>query len=381
MPVARDSHAFEPHEGVLDSRLREVFRRAVIVRGVVRRLARDDYDWDALQRGQLVRGRCLEPAAHDVGFVRRGFLHERELCGIGDRRRIGEGDRGDAPGSAQVAVGEPGRRAQLHHVVERRPARLHLQESLDQRRTRVGDEPSVRAGLGVGQDDCGTDPVEQRRPRRAHRGLLRRRGRYPRHLGGVELIEAEIAHQPRAGPLRVKVGLRPQVVELHRGKALLEARRVAARGRPVDVGVIGRLAATRLVDDVDRVAVRQEERAPAGTIVRRPHHVRPRQPAAVDQHDGVGVLHLLGDLVLDVHLIDHERPCPVGRREVSAADEEIPLALDLDCVLARVLEAVHQVALVLRPHLGRTAEQQRGCDADQMAPRLDRVHRLISSPC
>ena len=78
------------------------------------------------------------------------------------------------------------------------------------------------------------------------------------------------------------------------------------------------------VDDIDGVALLEQERRPARAAVRRAEVVEPLPPAAVDEDDRIRLRHLRGRLPLHVHL------APQGRalldRELLAADPEEPAA-------------------------------------------------------
>src|SRR6185437_8955309 len=89
-----------------------------------------------------------------------------------------------------------------------------------------------------------------------------------------------------------------------------EARRgVADRGFArfaVDVGEEPGTAAAGLIDDVDRIAMRDEVIGPAAPAVRRAEEVDAGLAAAVDHHHGVGPRLVLRHLVLHEHLADHD---------------------------------------------------------------------------
>src|SRR6266571_877782 len=79
VPVAMDPDIRQPEERVLDTRLHQVFRGALIVGSVVTGLARDDQDRDTLERRQLVGRLALPPAPRQVGTFGRRLLYLRQL--------------------------------------------------------------------------------------------------------------------------------------------------------------------------------------------------------------------------------------------------------------------------------------------------------------
>ena len=89
---------------------------------------------------------------------------------------------------------------------------------------------------------------------------------------------------------------------------------------------MGSASARHLIDDVDGIAATQEKLRPALATVGRAGEIRSGLAAAVDHHDRVGMLELLRDLELHVHLPDHRRA--LDRTFDPAADEEITLLGD-----------------------------------------------------
>src|SRR6185436_4958507 len=97
-----------------------------------------------------------------------------------------------------------------------------------------------------------------------------------------ELIEDGITRRPAPRPLRVQARLRPEAIAFGRDEALLRGVRIELRRLAVDVGFVRGPAPSRLVHDVHRVALPQEELRPPFASVRRPREVGPRLRAAVD---------------------------------------------------------------------------------------------------
>ena len=100
---------------------------------------------------------------------------------------------------------------------------------------------------------------------------------------------------------------------------------------------IGGASARHLIDHVDGVAAAQEELRPALATVGRAGEIGSGLAPAVDHHDRVGMIELLRDLELHVHLPDHRRA--LDRAVDPAAYEEITLLGDdertIGCGLGR----------------------------------------------
>ncbi len=70
----------------------------------------------------------------------------------------------------------------------------------------------------------------------------------------------------------------------------------------VDEGLVGIASLAGAVDDVDLVALFEQERGPAAAAVGRAVPVAALAVASVDEHDGIRVAHYGGDPVFDEHL-------------------------------------------------------------------------------
>ena len=80
MAIAVQADGGEIEMGVLDARLGQEIRSAIIIGGVIRGLACRDDDRDAVQTGELMDrlGRILRPAADEIG-VRRRHEHQMQI--------------------------------------------------------------------------------------------------------------------------------------------------------------------------------------------------------------------------------------------------------------------------------------------------------------
>src|ERR1700686_5168771 len=94
------------------------------------------------------------------------------------------------------------------------------------------------------------------------------------------------------------------------------------------------------IDYVDPVALLEKMSGPAPAAVGSAHPVEALASSAVDQHDRIGVLHLGGDLVFDVHLLAVDyRGRAAGERGAFYSDpEETPFG-DVERLLVEGVEA------------------------------------------
>ena len=124
----------------------------------------------------------------------------------------------------------------------------------------------------------------------------------------------------------MQVRLRPQLRALRSDEALLDEADARRRHRAIRLSPIGGASARHLIDHVDGVAAAQEELRPALATVGRAGEIGSGLAPAVDHHDRVGMIELLRDLELHVHLPDHRRA--LDRAVDPAAYEEITLLGD-----------------------------------------------------
>src|SRR5436190_4225585 len=177
----------------------------------------------------------------------------------------------------------------------------------------------------MGQEDRGTDAVEQRRAGITIQFLLPRKACQRWIVLRVELIEDGIARDASARPLGVELGLWPEVRALWRREPLLHPFYGGARLR-ADFRLMGRPGTRRLVEDVDGVSLTQEILHPAFAAIRSACVVQPTLTSAREHDNRIGVGELCWNLELDVHLARHE---PAALRVVVlAADEEVSLLGD-----------------------------------------------------
>ncbi len=153
--------------------------------------------------------------------------------------------------------------------------------------------------------------------------------------------------------------LRPQLGALGRDEALLDEGKPRRRHRPVRLRPVGGAPARHLIHHVDRKATAQEKLRPALAPVRRSGEVGAGLAAAVDHHDGIGMLQLLRDLKLDIHLPDHGRT--FDRRIDLAAGEEVALPGDDQRTV------------------GRGLRRERRDAADDAHGRQDGEHQIVSA--
>jgi hypothetical protein len=138
------------------------------------------------------------------------------------------------------------------------------------------------------------------------------------------------AASPRtpSGPLGVQAGLRPELLALGGGEALLHVLGRGLSRLAVAVAEESRAAAPRLIDDVDGIAVGNEVVGPTAAPVRRGEEIRCGLSAAVDHHHCVGTRPVPGNLILHVHLADHDRL--LVDLDIASGDREHALVRDLE---------------------------------------------------
>ena len=270
---------------------------------------------------QLARRLGLLPAANEIGLVGLVLAHDGKLLAVLERRIVGDRHLAEPPALLLAHVGEPFRRALELGLIDRRAVRLDRDDGLDQVRPRVGDRPDEGARLRMDHQHCGPDLVEQRDAGVAVDLLLLLEADQRRKLRGVERIERRVARLAGAGPLRVQLGLRPQIEALGRDEALLGPPEVAVGDLALRLREMRRAAARHLIDHIDRVAAPHEILRPAFAAVRRAGEVGAGLAAAVDHHDRVGVRQRLRNEVFDVHVPGHRRAR--HRRVDLAAGEQI----------------------------------------------------------
>ena len=291
----------------------QVRHGAVVVGGVIARLARQEQYRDAGQVDELPRGVRLLKARHETG-VRRGDVDGGYHGGVaGDRRVVGQRQRAGPVGAREALLWE--------YVHERRACArlvsgfrrlstfptgsatfgLEGHNGLDERRVLVGDAPAEQPALRVRHQDHGlADALQQRGAGGAVHGLGLVEVGEGLHLGRVEGVEDGVAEHAGAGPLRVQVRLRPAVVVLRgREEVLGEVDAELAQRR------LGRqpggAAAVGLLDEVDLVALAQEVRGPALAVVGRVEEVLRARSARLGRERRWGRLY--GPELLEVRTV------------------------------------------------------------------------------
>jgi len=184
------------------------------------------------------------------------------------------------------------------------------------------------------QQHGGADAVEQRRGGIAVERLLQREIHQRGKLARIELVEARIAWLAGARPLGVQMRLRPLVEPLRRDKALLKAREIRRRHRPVRLRPLRRAPARHLIDHVDRVAAAQEILRPALASIRRAGEVGAGLAAAMDHHHRIRMGDLLRHLEFHVHVADR-RGAFAARVDGAATKNQPCLAITSGSVWAR----------------------------------------------
>src|SRR5439155_23403398 len=134
------------------------------------------------------------------------------LAWVLPRRIIGNRDIGRAPGACLAARNDG--------ALERRAGGLDRDDRLDQRRPRVGDQPTERARLRVGEHHRRADPVQEGWTRVPLAPLRLFGGDDGLDLGSIERIEDRIALlalvRPLALPLRLLICLQAGSVTRNR---------------------------------------------------------------------------------------------------------------------------------------------------------------------
>lgn len=254
MSIPVDSNVRQGEVFSRDTSLLKELDGAPVVGHMVARLGRQHYRRDVRQVNKLARAvRGLNDAIRDTRSVIAGDdLLDEVGGGVGDGRVVGQRRIRET-----VGAGRGGREDSL---AEGRAGRLDGDDALDEGRAGVGQQPRHQAALAVG-DEHGrlADAVEQLRAGVLEGRLLIDGGAAEeRHGGGVVGVEVVVTHGAVAGPLRVELRLRPQVVLLDRGEALLEQLgRIGAGGQ---AGRGRRTAAVGLINDVDLVALAEKVR-------------------------------------------------------------------------------------------------------------------------
>src|SRR5262249_47492531 len=115
--ISADADVLKSDEIMLHARLCQKVRVAVRSRGLERRFADQEQDWDGLEIDELARRLFLHPAPHQVRLVRLLLLDHVEARG-GSGRFEGQRRAGDAVRLFEPDLLEPVRRADELQLVE-----------------------------------------------------------------------------------------------------------------------------------------------------------------------------------------------------------------------------------------------------------------------
>ncbi len=298
---------------------------------MVRRLAGEDEDRNALEVLELPGRLRLQEAAHEPWPVGLRLPYELELIRRRERRFVGHLPAGDAPWPRDRPVGEVVRRALGKIFADRRTARLDGKNALHQVQARIGGAPADHARLGMGEQHRRSDAIEQLGHRFAVELLDHAFVVDGLDLARIERVESRISLPSRPRPLRVQARLRPQLLDLGRGETLLDIADRGLAGLAVDVAEEPGASAAGLVDDIDCIAIGNEIARPAPAAVGRAEKVRRGLAAAMDHHYGVGARPVPRDLVLNEHLPDHDGLA--ADLDIAAGHRERALVCDLEGAL------------------------------------------------
>ena len=352
--VAFDAEVGEPHEGRLDSRLLQVLHGAVVIGCVIGRLRHHHQDRH-FQVGQLARRLRLQVAPDQIRSIGLVLLRDRELLGVGDRGRIGQRHRAQPIGQRQRALLEVVRRADEIDLIERRSVRLDRKNRLDLVGPRIRHRPAEGAGLRMHHQDGGPDLVDERHQRVAVEDLLLGEVLDLRQIARDHLQRDRIVGRAAAGPLRVQMRLRPELVFRLREVAALAAVAVRHLPGPVALGEIAGASAPGLVHHIDGVTLAHEILRPALAAVGRAEIGGGGTGAAMDHDDGIGMRLLRRNAEIHVHLAG----------DVGAAVDGGGLAADVEEAFAR--QRIRRIVVGARPagrkhreHDGSCRRQYRG---------------------
>ena len=297
MAVAVNAPVCQADEIVPDARLRQILRRTMIIRGMIRRFGGKDRDRNIAQIGELMRGLFLAPAFYKVRRLRFRLRLELQLCGVA-HPIISQRHCGEAPRLRQRAIGKPVRRAFEYHIMRRRSGRLDRHDRLHQIGPRVGNRPAKRARLRMGEQNGRPDAIQQCSARIAVQFLLLRETRDRRQLFSVELIEHRIACDAGTGPLRVQPRLRPQFRSFRRGELLFDPARRPLNGFAIFRAQRG-APASGLIHHINRITLTQKKLRPAVASIGRAGEIGSALTSAFDHHDRQRMRAASGYLIFD----------------------------------------------------------------------------------
>lgn len=169
----------------------EVVDRAKVVDGVKAGFSGHEEHWDAEEIDELPYGVRLQQARRSGGSRHADLRRFQVHAGVAHRRVVRHGD---------VRQPKLPRRGREQDVLKRRTGGLQGDDRLYQAWPHVRDQPGHQPALGVGDEDRGSNAIEESSACSLHCNLLR--GGIGRELdiGRVVRIECRVAHHPGLNP-------------------------------------------------------------------------------------------------------------------------------------------------------------------------------------